>query len=239
MRAYWILPNRKQGDELLVSDGFKTSPLREVLDPTLRPEGFSHGVPTEILERCDPGSLSEILFAQTFPRWNGDQRLVSISTTAGSDSSGRVVHIGLLLFLDAGERPTFEVPCAGLSSEDAKHATVLLARMTKDAHDDPWVQSVRDLLESSPDLGPATNVELKRSVARFSSLYTLGAGGPRRKGGMGWRAAAVVIVIAAAISVASVVLHGARCATAPGTVGEPSADVGQLSPRTSHARREW
>src|SRR5450755_4916064 len=115
MRAYWTLPNRNQGDDILATDGAKTFPLREILDPTRRPEGFSHGVPTEILEKCDPGSFPEILFAQTFPGWNGAERLVSISTMAGLDASGRVVHLGLLLFLAGGEEPTFDIPCTGLS----------------------------------------------------------------------------------------------------------------------------
>src|ERR1700730_2830625 len=49
MRIYWILPNRDQEDDFLASDGEKTIPFREVLDPKLRPDGFAHGVPAELL----------------------------------------------------------------------------------------------------------------------------------------------------------------------------------------------
>src|ERR1019366_677604 len=71
VRAYWILPNRDQGDETLASDGKTILPLRQILDPTLRPEGFSHGVPTELLEKCGPKASGNILFAQRFTGWNG------------------------------------------------------------------------------------------------------------------------------------------------------------------------
>ena len=50
MPAYWILPNRDQKDEIPASDGETILPLRQILDPKLRPAGFSHGVPTELLE---------------------------------------------------------------------------------------------------------------------------------------------------------------------------------------------
>jgi hypothetical protein len=61
-----MLPNRKQGDEVPASDGHRAFPLREFLDPALRPLGFSPGVPSELLERCGPEG-SPILFAQRFP----------------------------------------------------------------------------------------------------------------------------------------------------------------------------
>jgi hypothetical protein len=74
MRAYWILPNRDQKDDILASDGKTILPLRQILDPKLRPEGFSHGVPTELLEKCGPKAFTEILFAQRFPAWLGAKR---------------------------------------------------------------------------------------------------------------------------------------------------------------------
>ena len=95
MQAYWILPNREQGDEILANDGKHAVPLRQILDPKFRPQGFSHGVPTELLEKCGPKGYSEVLFAQRFLGWNGDKRIFSVLSTAGVDSSGRVVHIGL------------------------------------------------------------------------------------------------------------------------------------------------
>jgi hypothetical protein len=96
MRSWWILPNRGQKDDILASDGERILPLRQILDPKLRPDGFSHGVPTELLEKCGPKAFEQILFAQRFPGWNGDKQLFSVSTPAGIDSSGRVVHLGLL-----------------------------------------------------------------------------------------------------------------------------------------------
>src|ERR1022692_4975178 len=92
MRTYWILPNRGQKDDILASDGEKTIPFRLILDPKLRPKGFSHGVPAELLEKCGPEAFAEILFAQRFPAWAGDRQLFSVSTPAGLDSSGRVVR---------------------------------------------------------------------------------------------------------------------------------------------------
>ena len=124
MRAYWILPNRAQKDDLLASDGETILPLRQILDPKLRPEGFSHGVPAELLEKCGPKAFAEILFAQRFPAWNGDKQLFSVSTPPVSTLPGRVVHLGLLFLLEPNERPEFELPYASLSKEDRPYAKV-------------------------------------------------------------------------------------------------------------------
>jgi hypothetical protein len=169
MRTYWILPNRDQKDDILASDGEETIPFRQILDPKLRPEGFSHGVPAELLEKCGPKAFAEILFAQRFPNWNGDGQLFSVSTPAGLDSSGRVVHLGLLFMLEPHERPRFELPYTGLSEEDQASASVLIRRMTSPGSGDSWAQSVCDLSELPFGSRPATNVALDRSVVRFSS----------------------------------------------------------------------
>ena len=181
MRAYWILPNRDQGDDVMASDGQTLMPLRQILDPKLRPDGFSHGVPSELLEKCGPARYAEILFAQRFPRWNGDEELFSVSTTAALAASGRVVHIGLLFVLEAGEQPRFELSRSGLSQEDVACASALVRRLTVAASADPWVQSVRDLIELPLEAGAATNVALDRSVVPFHSPYVLGAGGRLKK----------------------------------------------------------
>ncbi|MGO8857366.1 MAG: hypothetical protein ACLQBA_14945 [Candidatus Binataceae bacterium] len=186
MRAYWILPNRDQSDAILASDGETVRPLRQILDPKLRPEGFSHGVPTELLEKCGPKGLAEILFAQRFPGWNQDKQLFSVSTPAGLDSSGRVVHLGLLFILEPHERPRFELPYAGLSKEDQAYASVLIHRLTSSRRGDSWAQSVRDLIELPADSRPATNVALDRSVVRFYSPYVVGPGGLIKKA-VNWR----------------------------------------------------
>jgi hypothetical protein len=181
MRAWWILPNRDQRDEILASDGKTILPLRQIIDPKLRPEGFSHGVPTELLEKCGPKAFKEILFAQRFPGWNGDKLLFSVSTTAGIDSSGRVVHLGLLFILEPRERPGFELPYAGLPEEDRPYARALIHRLTSSGRGDLWARSVRDLSELPSGSGRATNVALDRSVVRFHSLYVVGPGGSIRK----------------------------------------------------------
>jgi len=186
MRAYWILPNRDQGDTVLASDGERIRPLRQILDPKLRPEGFSHGVPTELLEKCGPKDLAKILFAQRFPGWNGDKQILSVSTTAGLDSSGRLVHLGLLFILEPHERPRFELPYTGLSKEDQAYARALIHRLKSSGRDDSWAQSVRDLIELPSDSRPATNVALDRSVVRFYSLYVAGSGGLIKKA-VNWR----------------------------------------------------
>ena len=177
MHAWWILPNRDQRDDILASDGKTIVPLRKILDPKLRPEGFSHGIPTELLEKCGAKALGEILFAQRFPGWDGDKQLFFVSTTAGLDSSGRVVHLGLLFILELRERPKFDLPHTGLSEEDRAYARALIHRMTSSGHGDIWVQSVRDLSELQSGSGPATNVALDRSVVRFHALYVVDPGG--------------------------------------------------------------
>ena len=204
MQAYWILPNRDQKDDVLASDGETTVPLRQILDPKLRPEGFSHGVPTELLEKYEPKAFAEILFAQRFPHWNGDKQLFSVSTPAGTDSSGRVVHLGLLFILEPHERPRFELPYGGLSEEDKTYARALIHRMTSAGRGDPWAQSVRDLSELPSGSRPATNVALDRSVVRFDSLYVAGPGGLTKKA-LNWRklraTAIVLLVLLAAMGV--------------------------------------
>lgn len=204
MRAYWILPNRDQNDDILASDGETILPLRQILDPKLRPEGFSHGVPTELLEKCGPKAFAEILFAQRFPGWNGDKQLFSVSTTAGLDSSGRVVHLGLLFILEPHERPRFELPYASLSEEDQAYASALIHRMTSSGRGDSWAQSVRDLSELPSDSRPATNVALDRSVARFYSLYVVDPGGLTKKAAsrmIVWTTAIIVLIVFAVVSV--------------------------------------
>jgi hypothetical protein len=177
MRAFWILPNRDQGDVVLANDGRRTVPLKEILPPETRPDGFSHGVPTELLERCGVERREQILFAQRFPRWSGDEQLAAVFAPAGVDASGRVVHIGLLFLLAADERPDFDVPVTGLSADDRPHASALIRRMSALESRDPWVASVRELLELPGPSGPATNVELTRSVTPFEALYELHGGG--------------------------------------------------------------
>lgn len=176
MQVYWILPNRQQSDDILASDGGKIVPLRRILEPSLRPEGFSHGVPAEILEKCGPQQLAQVLFAQRFPDWNGGKQLFSVTSPAGVDSSGRVVHLGVVFILEPYEAPSFDLPYAGLSEQDQSYARALTRRLTSPQRDDCWAQSVRELSELPSRRGAATNVELERSVARFYSLYTLGRG---------------------------------------------------------------
>jgi hypothetical protein len=196
MRAWWILPNRDQRDELLASDGETVMPLRTMLDPKLRPDGFALGVPTELLERAGPTRVAEILFAQRFPRWNGDKILLSISSAAGKDASGRVVHLGLLFVLEPRERPSFELGLGGLSAQDKTHATALIRRLTSVGRGDPWVQSVRDVIDLPSDSGPATNVALERSVVPFEAPYVLRTGGAIRKAPnrLKWTALTLLIV---------------------------------------------
>jgi len=180
MRTYWILPNRGQKDDILASDGEKTIPLRQILDPKVLPEGFSHGVPAELLEKCGPKAFAEILFAQRFPAWDGNKQLFSVSTTAGLDSSGRVVHLGLLFLLEAYERPEFELQYASLAKEDRPYAKSLIHRLTSHSVD-LWAQSVRDLSELRSGHRPATNVALDRAVVPFNSLYVAGSRGLTKK----------------------------------------------------------
>lgn len=195
MQVWWILPNRDQRDDILASDGVRTRTLRAVLDPKLRPKGYSHGVPTELLEKFDAG---EILFAQKFP-WRGNRQLFSVSAPAGVDASGRVVHIGLLFILEAQERPQFDIPQAGLNAEDRKYARALIGRMTAPECGDIWAQSVREL-GAMTGRKPATNVALERSAVRFDSLYALGPHGLTRKSGVRKQnvAAIAVLVLCAA-----------------------------------------
>jgi hypothetical protein len=185
MKAWWILPNRDQRDDILASDGHSIRPLKEILDPKLRPEGFSHGVPNELLQICGLEAVSQILFAQRFPHWDGNKQLFFVSAPAGVDSSGRVVHLGLLFILDPQERPRFDLPYAELSSEDQVYARALIQRMTSPEREDSWARSVRELAELPPTSGPATNVALHRSAVPFSSLYDAGPGGLTRKSRFG------------------------------------------------------
>jgi len=217
MQAWWILPNREQGDDILASDGVRTLPLREVLDPRLRPKGFSHGVPTELLEKFDAG---EILFAQKFP-WPGNRQLFSVSAPAGVDASGRVVHIGLLFILGPQERPQFDILHAGLSAEDRKYARALIGRMTEPERGDLWAQSVRELGEMAEGK-PVTNVALERSAVRFDSLYEIGPGGPIRKSGIRKKQSMAAIAVLVLFAAAGAWLCERSCEPLP----RPAAQMG-------------
>jgi hypothetical protein len=195
MRAWWILPNRKQRDDVLASDGKTILPLRRILDPKLRPEGFSHGVPAELIERCGSKAFHKILFAQRFPGWNGNKLLFSVSTPAGADSSGRVVHLGLLFILEPHEDPRFDLACDGLPEEDQAYARTLLHRLASPEPHDSWARSVRELGDLPPGRGPATNVALERSAARFDSLYEVGPAGPDRKSRLRMKQSLVAIIL--------------------------------------------
>jgi len=184
MQAWWILPNRDQRDDILASDGETVLPLRQILDPKLRPEGFSHGVPSELLEKYRPHDTPQILFAQKFPGWNGSRDLFCLSSPAGEDSSGRVVHLGLLFILEPHERPRFDLSYTALPEDDQAFAKTLLHRMTAPGRYDLWARSVRELAERPPIDGPAVNVALERSAVRFDPLYAAGPHGPVRKAGI-------------------------------------------------------
>jgi hypothetical protein len=235
MRAYWILPNRNQGDDVLASDGEKTLPLRQVLDPRRRPDGFSHGVPTELLERIGPRGTSDILFAQRFPRWDGEGELFSVLSPAGTDSSGRIVHIGLLFLLSPRERPKYELSFGGLSDEDKAGASALIRRLTSPGRADVWAESVRELLDVPADAGPATNVALERSVTQFHSLYALRAGELTKNGANrpGLRAAALILSIVFVLAGVWSSVHARDCAGAPRHSDQSAARSGEVTWRSS------
>lgn len=194
MRAWWILPNRDQRDDILASDGKAVQPLRKILDPKFRPEGFSHAVPAELIEKCGPKALGEILFAQSFPGRQGAKRLFCVSTPAGADASGRVVSLGLLFILEPHARPRFELPYAGLSGEDQMYAAGLNHRLNSSWTDDAWARSVCELAELQAARAPATNVALERSAVRFHALYEIGPDGLRRASGLRKKAGMIALV---------------------------------------------
>lgn len=204
VRAYWILPNRDQRDDILASDGEKVVPLRQLIEPRLRPEGFSPGVPSELLEKCGPKQLAQILFAQSFPDWRDHRRLLSILTPAGVDASGRVVHLGVVFILDPHERPSFDLSYAGLPEADQMYAHALLRRLASPRRGDSWAHSVLELIELPAERGPATNVELQRALVTFNSLYAVGPSG-LIKSNAPWRKSrsrsVIVLIVLAALGV--------------------------------------
>jgi hypothetical protein len=215
MRAWWILPNRDQRDDILASDGNTVQPLREILDPRLRPEGFSHGVPAELIQQCGPKAVGSILFAQKFPHWDGNKQLFSISTPAGVDSSGRLVHLGQLFILEPQEHPRFDLPYRALSPEDQAHARALIQRMTSSESRDAWVRSVRELGDLPPGGGPMTNVALHRSAVRFDSLYEAGPAGLTRKSGFGRIKSLAVVALIIMLAGAWMYQHACRQTSRP------------------------
>jgi len=217
MRAWWILPNRDQRDDILASDGRTVLPLREILDPRFRPEGFSHGVPAELIQQCGPKAVGEILFAQKFPGWNGNKQLFSISTPAGADSSGRLVHLGQLFILEPQERPRFDLPFGALSEEDQAYARALIHRMTSPAPYDSWVRSVRELGDLPPGRGPVTNVALHRSAVRFDSLYEAGPAGLTRKSRFRRNKSLAVIILITLLAGAWLYQHACQQTSRPMT----------------------
>jgi hypothetical protein len=204
MRAYWILPNRDQGDAVLANDGLRSLPLRDVLDPGDRPPGFSHGVPRELLEKYGPEHQGEVLFAQRFPCGPSGEQLAAVFAPAGVDMTGRVVHIGLLFVLGKGEAPQFALSRDGLRADDRASAAALVARMRHREHADPWAESVRELF-ALPDVAePTTNVELEHSATRFDALYRLGRAGLTRLGPRRPSKAAHAIVLSTFLAAAFV-----------------------------------
>jgi len=229
VRSYWILPNRDQRDDLLACDGEKVVPLRQLIEPRLRPGGFSHGVPSELLEKCGPKQLARILFAQSFPNWRDHQRLFSVLTPAGVDSSGRVVHLGVVFILDPHERPSFDLSYAGLPEADQAYARALLRRLASPRRGDSWAHSVLELIELPAGRGPATNVELQRALVPFYSLYALGPSGliksnaPWRK----LRSRSVIVLIVLAV------LGVCLCERACHYAVRPSVSIGAITWRFS------
>lgn len=215
MQAWWILPNRDQSDDILASDGNTVLPLREIVDPRLRPEGFSHGVPAELIQQCGPAAVGDILFAQRFPGWDGNKQVFSISTPAGADSSGRLVHLGQLFILGPHERPQFDLPYGALSSEDQAYARALIQRMTSPQLHDSWVRSVRELSDLPPGRGPATNVALHRSAVRFDSLYEAGPAGLTSKSRLRRNMSLAVIALIILLAGAWLYQHGCRQTSQP------------------------
>ncbi len=145
----------------------------------------------------------------TVPNWNGNKQLFSVSATAGRDSSGRVVHLGLPFILEPLERPRFELTYAGLSEEDKAYASALLHRMTSSGRGDSWAQSVCVLIGVPSDSRPATNVALDHSVVRFRSLYVVGPGGLTKKAvnRSKWRTTAIILLTLFTVVVVWVFVH--------------------------------
>jgi len=218
MRAYWILPNREQRDDLLASDGVTVLPLKQILDPARRPKGFSHGVPSETLEKCDSKAWKEILFAQRFPHDEGGKELFCVSCPAGADTTGRLVHLGLLFLLDRNERPRFDIPYANLSKEDQSYATALLERLRSPS--DPWARSVRELSDLPAVSGPTSNIAVHRSVVRFSSLYEAGLHGLARRSTIWKTPLGTVLVLILAGTVMAISIRACeRSLRAEGPIG--------------------
>ena len=185
MRAYWILPNRDQSDDVLASDGETILPLRQILDPKLRPEGFSHGVPAELLEKCGPKAVEEILFAQRFPgvEW-GQAAVLRIDPRRCRRLRDESFTLGFCSFSTRMSARDSNSPTRSLAEEDQTYASALIHRMTSPR--DSWAQSVRELSELPTASGPATNVALDRSVVRFDSLYDASPAGLTRTAAI-WR----------------------------------------------------
>ena len=187
MRAYWILPNRDQSDDILASDGETIGAAATDSRPEAAPGG--------VFARRTDGAAGEMRTSlrARFCLRNGSptgmetSSCFRVSTPAGVDSSGRVVHLGLLFILEPHERPRFDLPYAGLPEEDQAYAQ--RSDSSNDVIRSAAISGRRayaTLANCPPAARPATNVALERSVVRFHSLYIAGPGGLIRKA-VHWR----------------------------------------------------
>jgi len=140
MRAYWILPNRAQKDDLFVSDGEKIVPFRRFSIPSSALRDFRTAYRAEMLEN-GARTHSRRFCCATVPAWNGDKQLFSVSTPAGLDSSGRVVHLGLLFLLEPTNVRSSNCPMPVCLKKTGHMRRVCLHRMAHEGGD-PWAHKV-------------------------------------------------------------------------------------------------
>lgn len=180
MEAFWILPNRhqKQSLEVLSPEGIRN--FREVISPAERPPGLALGIPAEVYNKTQ--EVDKILLCQYFPEWRPHKNLLLISSPAGTDQNGRIVHLSLMMILSSGERPVFNIQTEGMSLEDKSYADNLLHRLKEPGDHDLWRESVLTLLKKLLQLSRNTiNIDLKFSTIDFAALYELDQQGILKK----------------------------------------------------------
>ncbi len=172
------------------------------------PRGFPMACRRKFWRSADQRLSKRFCLRNGFREWNGGKQLFSVSTPAGVDATGRVVHLGLLFILDPHERPRFELSYRSLAEEDQTYASALLHRMASPR--DSWAQSVRELSELPSGSRPSTNVALHRSVVTVPFSLRGGPGGLTRKA-TSWQSLATTVILLILFAVVGAWLSARAC----------------------------
>jgi hypothetical protein len=162
----WILPDRRQSDELNVIWRGSKYRLSEVIDVRKLPRELVLGVPEELVIKYGPGKL---IYAQLIRE--DREQFLSLSSCCGVDKEGRIVHLTYLEVTALSDKPVLDWPTEGLPEECSTQATDIKKRI--ELRTDIWARGIWRMLrvaDRTRSIRSFANIETRK--AQFPPVWT-------------------------------------------------------------------